>query len=315
MPCYNGEKTIERAINGVINQTYRPIELILVNDGSTDNTHTIIQKMCHSLEYSDIEFVYIMQENMGLGGAINTGLQNITGDYIAWIDADDELLSESTEKKVRFLQDNAQYGCVSTNAYLVNGDDWGNPIGLLTENDEINYKDEQFEYMLMSKSIFCCGCHLVRTEAFDRANPARKIYPARHGQNWQMLLPVYYHYKRGFIDEPLYKYGIYGTNMSAQINLMNTKKLYERREEYIKIIHETLLHIPDMDNSFREDCEKEFKATILEQNIYTAIENREIINYVSFMFKIIAIKKFDFHFVKYPIKMMCRRICKLVKRG
>lgn len=272
MPCYNGAETVERAIRGVINQTYRPIEFILVNDGSTDESHGKIKALEEEMRNSQIRFIYIEQENFGLGGAINTGLKHVTGKYLAWIDADDELLPKSVETRVDFLEKNLYYGSVSSNAYEVEDKNWDKPLRRVTEEVERNSQEDQFIYHLKALSIFCCGCHLLRTDVFRQANGGMDIYPSRYGQNWQMLLPVYYMSKHAFIDEPLYKYRVNADNMTAAIDRMPLKQLYTRRREYKKIIIHTLQRIPGLSRSEFNHYLRIFNKHINENNLDSAIE-------------------------------------------
>lgn len=85
VPCYNVEKYAERCIDSLINQTYSNIEIILVNDGSTDNTLNILKKM----KNKDDRIVLIDQANAGLSGARNTGLINSNGNIVSFVDSDD----------------------------------------------------------------------------------------------------------------------------------------------------------------------------------------------------------------------------------
>lgn len=85
IPTYNSEKYIERCINSITHQTYRNIEIIIVNDGSTDSTLDI----CKRLQYDDYRIKIINQENKGVSNARNTGIENSTGKYIAFVDSDD----------------------------------------------------------------------------------------------------------------------------------------------------------------------------------------------------------------------------------
>ena len=292
MPCYNGEKTIERALYGVINQSYRPIELIFVNDGSTDGTMEIVKQMAIKMRKANIEFVCISQPNLGLGGAINTGLKHISGEFMAWIDADDELMPLSVEKRVKYLDEHPNIGAVSSNAYLVEDSDWEHPKCILSNQIEINMDPHQFEYLLMGRSIFCSGCHLVRTEVFEMANNGFEIYPAPHGQNWQMLLPVYYCSKHAFIDEPLYKYRVSSADtMTAGIDRMSLKQLFVRRKEYIHIVSNTLEKIHGLPG---KDCKKyknRFKKYIYELNLTSTVKkhNRKTIGYVFWRLKVLYI--------------------------
>lgn len=101
MPTYNSEKTIKKSIESVLNQTYRNLEIIIINDGSTDSTEKIIK------EYSKIDsrIIYIYQENGGVSSARNTGLNRTTGEYIAFIDADDLYDENMVEILVNYAKD------------------------------------------------------------------------------------------------------------------------------------------------------------------------------------------------------------------
>lgn len=87
IPCYNVEGFIERAIDCALAQSYNNIEIVCVNDGSTDNT----SKILHSLEKSDSKIVVIEQENRGILEARRTAINHSKGEYIALLDADDLL--------------------------------------------------------------------------------------------------------------------------------------------------------------------------------------------------------------------------------
>lgn len=290
LPCYNGQKTIKRAIDGVINQTYRPIELIIINDGSTDDSLRIIEETIEKSNDAYLTIACITQLNQGLGSAINTGLQHVSGTYLAWVDSDDELLPQAIEKKVHFLETHADYGSVSTNAYLAEDRDWQHPLGLLVTDSSIQMKEWQFEYMLLGQSIFCAGCHLVRMDVFEKANQGRNIYPAKHGQNWQLLLPVYYCAKHGYIDEPLYKYRVNADNMTSELENLPATKIYSRRKEYLKIVKYTLAHINGMKKHEMLKNWKKYKKYIYSCNMATAADRKHISGYVYWRIKVMFLE-------------------------
>jgi glycosyltransferase involved in cell wall biosynthesis len=89
MPVYNAEKYVAFAIESVLSQTYTRWELLIIDDGSTDHSKQVIQK----LEDSRIRYFY--QENRGVSSARNVGLKNMKGKFICFLDADDELTAES----------------------------------------------------------------------------------------------------------------------------------------------------------------------------------------------------------------------------
>lgn len=96
IPVYNVEKYIRKSIESVINQTYKNLEIIIVDDGSPDNCPTI----CDEYSQVDSRIKVIHQSNQGLSGARNTGISVATGDYLLFVDSDDYLNNNTVEKLV-----------------------------------------------------------------------------------------------------------------------------------------------------------------------------------------------------------------------
>ena len=94
VPCYNCEKTFERCICSIRNQTYDRIEIILVNDGSTDQTYVL----CEEAAREDVRVKVVHQNNGGLMNAWKRGVQEASGEYIAFCDSDDYVNSDLAEK-------------------------------------------------------------------------------------------------------------------------------------------------------------------------------------------------------------------------
>ena len=90
VPAYNCQDTIERCINSIQNQTYNNLEIIVINDGSTDNTETLLREM----QDEDYRIIVISIPNGGVSHARNTGLDNAAGDYITFVDSDDYIDEE-----------------------------------------------------------------------------------------------------------------------------------------------------------------------------------------------------------------------------
>lgn len=91
IPLYNKGKVIKRTVNSVLSQTYKDFELVIVNDGSTDNSAEIVK------EISDERIRLIQQKNAGPSAARNTGVKNAQTDWIVFLDGDDELLPDALE--------------------------------------------------------------------------------------------------------------------------------------------------------------------------------------------------------------------------
>ena len=99
IPVYNVEKYLKKCLDSIINQTYKNLEIILVNDGSTDKSADI----CKEYAKNDKRIIYIEQENQGLSCARNTGINNIHGKYIAFVDSDDYININFIEKLYTIL--------------------------------------------------------------------------------------------------------------------------------------------------------------------------------------------------------------------
>ncbi len=102
---YNGERYIAEAINSVINQEYSNMEIIVIDDGSTDKTKAIVQKFVPHV-------TYIYQENLGIASAKNNGIENATGDFFAFLDADDLWTKEKTTIQLNQLLNDASLDMV-----------------------------------------------------------------------------------------------------------------------------------------------------------------------------------------------------------
>ena len=102
VPIYNVEKYLDKCLYSIINQSYRNLEIICINDGSKDNSEKIV------LEYkkNDKRIVYIKKKNGGLSSARNTGIEKATGDYICFVDSDDWVNHEYVKKLVNNLEEN-----------------------------------------------------------------------------------------------------------------------------------------------------------------------------------------------------------------
>lgn len=115
LPVYNGELFLRQAISSIINQTYTDWELILINDGSTDNSENIIS------EFDDKRIRYFKNEhNLGLIKTLNKGIDLCRGEYIARMDADDICLPKRLEKQYHFMKTNSSIFLLGSNAFIIN---------------------------------------------------------------------------------------------------------------------------------------------------------------------------------------------------
>ncbi len=234
-PCFNGEQFVGRYLDSILNQTYKNIELIFVNDGSNDKTEEIVKSYINKFNRVGMNLIYLYQKNLGQAAAINQGLKIFTGEYLTWPDSDDILAYDSIEKKVNFLKKNSQYGLVRTDAKLVNEENLEQIIGYFSEGNTNKYKEKLFMDLITENKVwFAPGCYMLRSSAFLDMNSDRRIYEGKGGQNWQMLLPIMYRYKCGYIDEPLYTYVIRSSSHShSSISLESQLKKCDEHEDIL----------------------------------------------------------------------------------
>lgn len=242
-PCYNGEKFVSRYLDSVLNQTYDNIELIFINDGSTDNTEEIVKSYSNKFINRGMKLIYIYKKNEGQAKALNEGLKIFTGEYLTWPDSDDILEKDSIEKKVKFLEENCEYGLVRTDASIVNENNLEDIIYKFGDRPN-KFSTDIFHDLIIEKMYLCCGCYMVRTSALKDVNPGLDIYCSNGGQNWQMLLPITYKYKCGYIDESLYTYVVRDESHSHGVKGLSD--LLNRCDQHQDILINTINRI-DMD--------------------------------------------------------------------
>jgi len=99
IPVYNVEKHLDKCLHSVVNQTYKDVEIIVVNDGSTDNSSEIINRYL----LSDHRIKVITQKNCGLSAARNSGLELATKEYVMFIDSDDLIADDTCERLAKYI--------------------------------------------------------------------------------------------------------------------------------------------------------------------------------------------------------------------
>ena len=271
-PCYNVASTLEQYLKSILNQTYNNIEVIAVDDGSTDDTAKILKRYISIFAENKMTLKYIYEENAGLGAAINNGLKYVEGDYLCWSDPDDFYFPTSMEKRLREFHKHPECAVVSSDAYVYHSNDLKHPFKREAARFICRQESNQFELLLKEESHFCAGCHMIRMADFEKVNPKREIYPAKRGQNWQLLLPVYYKFKRYYLDEPLYAYVVYPNSMSS--GDMTEEKEMNRWGEHEEIIRQTLCRIPLTENEI-EKYDNEITIRYAKKRFFTAIDYRD----------------------------------------
>lgn len=240
-PCYDGESFLDRYFEGILAQTYRPIEVVLVDDGSTDATYSLALSYKEKLEEQGIRFVCIHQENKGQAAAINRGLPEVTGEFITWPDSDDLMYPENLEKKVSYLHAHPDAGFVCCQVNRVHEGSLNKVVSVDKVSDPSNHWI--FDALIRDKGVYCLDiAYLARTEALFTALGGRRIVESPAGQNYQLLLPLAYCYQCGFISEPLVAY--VAREGSHSNSFTSFEAQIERIHEFEELLHKVIRTIP-----------------------------------------------------------------------
>lgn len=162
VPVYNASNTIERCVQSILSQTYTNIEIILVDDGSKDNSLEI----CKKLQSRDSRIVVVSGKNAGVSVARNKGIEMANGDYIAFVDSDDYVKPEMYEKLIN-IAESRKVSLVFCNYEEVttSGDSRKvNQLSRINEGNNLSENIKVIEYMLQitNASIFgCCWRTLI----------------------------------------------------------------------------------------------------------------------------------------------------------
>lgn len=114
VPCFNAKEYLDEALDSARNQTYRALEIVAINDGSTDETPQLLERHAKS----DARVRIVTQPNRGLAAARNTGIRQAHGECVCFLDGDDILLPDKIEKQVRYLRNNPGIDLVYSDYYI-----------------------------------------------------------------------------------------------------------------------------------------------------------------------------------------------------
>ena len=216
VPIYNAEPYLREMLDSILAQTWQNIQLIAVNDGSTDRSEDVFRRCEPGLREKLSEVVYLRHEqNLSASEAVNTALPFCDGEYLFTADADDVLMPDNIRKKAEYLDRFPSLAMVRSN-----GVQFRQESGRYSEvaGPEDKRVKNIFENLLFFETFFIDGCYLLRSDAFFSCYPDRRIPVSRQGQNMQMLLPPASLSNCGYIDDILYQYRIHSTNHSRSFS-------------------------------------------------------------------------------------------------
>jgi glycosyltransferase involved in cell wall biosynthesis len=217
IPTYNRARTIERAVNSVLGQSWEPIEIIVVDDGSTDRTADILTG------YSD-KIRLIRQKNQGPSAARNAGIKAAKGEIISFLDSDDSWLPEKMERQVRLLQatESAGVKCCVCNATMEFA------TGTVTSFATAELRPELREgvwtnpaEILVTRFLLFNQVVAVRREALDQAGYFRQDLPYGLNDDYDLALRLSLMGPWAFIADPLAVWYEHADNISRTLRQLD----------------------------------------------------------------------------------------------
>jgi glycosyltransferase involved in cell wall biosynthesis len=195
IPAYNKAELTARTVNSILKQTYPNIEIIVVDDGSTDSTRPKMAEFGGQIRY-------IYKKNGGACSARNVGICESQGDYIGLLDCDDLYAPQKVEKCIQYLKRFPQYGFVHTAAHFIDQDD--KVVG--TYSHPRSRKEGWISDRLIMGNFVCNSTIFARKMCFDRVGLFDETFfmPA----DWDMWIRLAEKYQAGYLNEPLTYYRV-----------------------------------------------------------------------------------------------------------
>lgn len=236
--AYNEERFIEATLKSVAEQTYKNLEIIVIDDCSTDRTNEIVK----SFGDSRIK-LYKNDENMHMSYSCNRGAALASGDYIAHVDADDTWAPDFVEKQVAFLEEHSEYGACFSHSSII--DENGNPANDRYPADKHVYELANMPQRAMFRYLIDNSNHLSHSAYIARAEVVKKLKKYDHSlrylqdyEHWLHLLlicPIY------IFSEPLSFVRKHSSNGSE----LNAEQRIAHDTEFVRTIKNAIAACPD----------------------------------------------------------------------
>lgn len=259
IPAYNAEHTLSKSIESILSQSYTNFEIIIINDGSTDQTWSL----CQNYAKKDARIKIVNQQNSGPSRARNKGLQKATGDYILFVDSDDLLLKDALKTLAKTIKnhpcDVIHYNYLSGPSQNLNGRTFKKPEVPKLLDSFLNDNPPCYSWLMCIKK----SCLIKYDETL------------KHHEDVEFIVRLLLHIDSiYFLDQPLYQYnynpsGITKDPKKALINIKYVQQSYQKIKQLLKENH---LLSKNLDQQINANI---FKITVDKLRLYADLENTE----------------------------------------
>ena len=224
IPCYNGERFLAETIESVLSQSYQKFEIIVVDDGSSDNTKGI------ATAYPSVHYIY--QDNQGASVARNRGASESQGSYLIFLDSDDRLLANALELGVNYLDTHPDCGFVFG---------WWRGIGadgaLFPEQTQKSLETVNYQVMLEGEALVPPSAAMFRRSAFEKVGGFNTtLWPS---EDYDLYLRISREFPIYCLNELVFDYRRHeqnasGTTNGPKVSLENILLRLDEQLPYIK---------------------------------------------------------------------------------
>ena len=206
VPTYNRAHFLKEAIESVLAQTYKNLEIIIVDDGSTDNTSKLVEK------FTDKRIIYLYQDNKGVSSARNKGILKTKGEYISFLDSDDIWLPQKLQKQLEvFKTSRFNPGVVYTGIQYMDNN------GSLKKQKKLSkYRGDIFNKLLRKNIAGIGSTMLVKKECFDKCGLFDENLPSR--EDLDILIRISTCFEVDYVPEFLTLERIHGKRITSNID-------------------------------------------------------------------------------------------------
>ena len=229
MPAFNSEVYISEAIQSVVQQTYPHLELIVVDDGSTDKTREIVDGYMRG----DSRIRYIHQKNSGPAAARNRGIQAARGKYVAFLDSDDIWFLDKLEKQMDFITSHSGYVVYGGARYL-----WEKPGGFVESEDTKTFQNfdtirENLEYLLFHPNLTITSTVLLEKSMLEKVKGFDTTLSSSEDDNLYFRLAL--HHKFFALNEAVFYRRRHGNNVTRKLTRNRIiKNRYHAVEKFVQ---------------------------------------------------------------------------------
>ncbi len=224
IPAYNSEKFLKESIESVLSQTYADIEIIVINDGSTDHSIKILN------QYND-KIILIDQKNKGLSEAVNTGIKKMSGKWMKWLSPDDVLFPNTIEILVEEAKKLPENTIVYSNWEMI--DEKGKKMRNFYESNYNNLDDFEFNVRLLNRQLINVNTVLIPASLFNKGCIMRTLNDTiAIDYDFFLRSGILYGTKFHLVEKNLLKYRIH-KNQTSHKNIVKSLKYIDKIKKEI----------------------------------------------------------------------------------